>query len=731
MWEASDETGHFAFVKYLASERRFPPPGQDLTQWFDESHQPPLYYILAALATSWIDTDDGLEPEINPHAFTGKGTGGVNIAIHSDREAFPYRGTALAMHVARLVSVLISTAVVAVTYLIGRLLFPHDEAIVVGAMALNAFWPQFLFLGSVVTNDILVVLVSSLVIFFLLRIAYGRRGIADFLGLGVSLLAAMGTKMSAWGLIPLAAAALILIAIRRAPPRARWWVLLLTGLCFSGAWLWLRSSTLPLDQLEAMRYGDVMQSALSFIQHPAREAARLPWDVVPPALKYCSRTIWASFGWDNIGVEEWVYQVFMLLCLAGAIGLISFMARRSQTGTRLGVVIIICGVLSLLLPAILTVMVRGRPFLHGRIVSAAIPLLSLLMFLGLSQLVPRRYRRHLAAAMGGSLCALALIIPFRYIAPAYARPPILSNDDLQDIKHPLQTNFDDKIELLGYDIYPDEAKTREGVIVTLYWRALSEMEENYSVGVHLVGPDYEPYGGRDSYPARGNYATSLWNEGDIIQDTYWLRIPRDFPTPSTGRAEITLYLDSTGQRLPVLNEREEAEANSVLLPAFGVVAAEEPEYAIETAVSYRLGDTIALLGYNVQGTTGEMMELTLYWQSLADTAKDYTVFVHLLDEQGQLLGQDDAQPLRGRYPTSVWKRGSVIQDRHYLVVPHDMLPGHHAVRIALGLYSLETMQRLPAFDSMGTRLPDDRILIGQDLNVVKTYRLFTPLMRSE
>ncbi|MEE9491485.1 MAG: hypothetical protein V3V80_04195, partial [Dehalococcoidia bacterium] len=157
IWEAHDEWGHYAFVRYLATERAFPPPGTKLVERYDESVQPPLYYILGALATFWINTDDGLELTTNPYATTGDGTGGVNFAVHRwGAESFPYRGTVLGIHVTRLVSVLLSTLVVWSTYLIGRSLFPAREELALGAMAINAFWPQFLFIGSVVNNDIMV-----------------------------------------------------------------------------------------------------------------------------------------------------------------------------------------------------------------------------------------------------------------------------------------------------------------------------------------------------------------------------------------------------------------------------------------------------------------------------------------------------------------------------------------------------------------------------------------------
>jgi 4-amino-4-deoxy-L-arabinose transferase-like glycosyltransferase len=728
MWEASDETGHFAFVRYLASERRFPPPGQDITEWFDESHQPPLYYILAALATSWIDTNDGLEPEINPYFFAGKGPGGVNIAVHSDREAFPYRGTALAMHVARLVSVMISTAVVVVTYLIGRFLFPQNEAIAIGAMALNAFWPRFLFLGAVVTNDILVPLFSSLVALFLLRIAYKPGGWKDLLGLGLCLGGGLATKMSAWGLIPLAVVAMILIAIRKMPIRARWWVLPLVWFCVASTWWWLAGVIVPDAWFEGVHHELDMRSMLSFIQHPLRQTIELRWDVVPHTLRYSWRTIWASYGWDNVGVEEWVYPVFMLLCFAGAIGLAAYMSKRSKHSRRFGVAIMLLGVLFVFVPPMTVAMTRQPGFLRGRIVSGAIPLLSLLIFLGLAQLVPRKHTTLLAIFVGGSLCALALIIPFRYIIPAYARPPILSAADVQDIQHPLEGNFGDKMELLGYDIDPEEARAREAIVVTLYWRALSEMEENYTVGVHLAGPDFEPYGGPDSYPARGNYATSLWKAGDIIRDTYWLGIPRYFPTPSTGWIVVTLYLHSSEEHLPVLDQQGVVLGYSALLGPFGVTSDEEPEYSIRYPLHYTLGDALVLLGYDMPDTVGPDLPLTLYWQGLTKMEEDYTVFVHVFDEQGNLLGQDDRQPLDGRYPTSLWREEQIVEDIHHVNISRAVSPGRQRLHIIVGMYLLETMERLPLFGEDGTRLRHDQIVILQDVQVRQSYPVSLPLV---
>jgi 4-amino-4-deoxy-L-arabinose transferase-like glycosyltransferase len=62
------------------------------------------------------------------------------------------------------------------TYLIGRSLFPKREELALGAMAINAFWPQFLFIGSVVNKDITVTVFSCLVLLFLIRLAVHGTG---------------------------------------------------------------------------------------------------------------------------------------------------------------------------------------------------------------------------------------------------------------------------------------------------------------------------------------------------------------------------------------------------------------------------------------------------------------------------------------------------------------------------------------------------------------------------
>ena len=115
------------------------------------------------------------------------------------------------------------------------------------------------------------------------------------------------------------------------------------------------------------------------------------------------------------------------------------------------------------------------------------------------------------------------------------------------------------------------------------------------------------------------------------------------------------------------------------------------------------------------------MELTLYWHALTELEEDYTIFTHLLGESynpasGSFLwGQKDNMPLDGSYPTSRWLENEVVVDKYDVAIQPDAPPGLY--RIEVGMYLLETGQRLPVSDDRGKRMPEDRVLLEQTIEV--------------
>jgi arabinofuranosyltransferase len=108
------------------------------------------------------------------------------------------------------------------------------------------------------------------------------------------------------------------------------------------------------------------------------------------------------------------------------------------------------------------------------------------------------------------------------------------------------------------------------------------------------------------------------------------------------------------------------------------------------------GDAFRLLGYDLAlpAHEAEPLAVTFYWQSLASVAVGYDVFVHVLDDQGQIVAQSDSEPVYMLAPTRRWQPGDVVRDTHPLVLPAELAPGTY--HIQAGMFERNTGARLTA-----------------------------------
>lgn len=90
--------------------------------------------------------------------------------------------------------------------------------------------------------------------------------------------------------------------------------------------------------------------------------------------------------------------------------------------------------------------------------------------------------------------------------------------------------------------------------------------------------------------------------------------------------------------------------------------------------------------------TGAALPIELHWQTVTTLSEDYHVFIHLVDETGQILAQADGQPAQWQRPTSSWQVEETIIDRHGLWIPAGIAPGDY--QLGIGLYQPESGQRL-------------------------------------
>jgi len=129
----------------------------------------------------------------------------------------------------------------------------------------------------------------------------------------------------------------------------------------------------------------------------------------------------------------------------------------------------------------------------------------------------------------------------------------------------------------------------------------------------------------------------------------------------------------------------------------------------EGAVNF--ADKIALLDVAVDAarlTPGGQLPVTLTWQGLAEMDADYTVFVQVLDAADRIVGQVDAWPVQGTFPTSQWTPGESVSDPYLVQLDADLPPGDY--RVHVGLYLLATLERLAVVDGTGAAV-DDKVEI--------------------
>lgn len=101
------------------------------------------------------------------------------------------------------------------------------------------------------------------------------------------------------------------------------------------------------------------------------------------------------------------------------------------------------------------------------------------------------------------------------------------------------------------------------------------------------------------------------------------------------------------------------------------------------------GGAIALTDIAINRPDPTTLDLTLFWGSAAPVPLDYDVFIHVVDESGNIIAQGDGPPVAGLAATSVWRPGDVVRDPRTISLPG---PEPHAVRI--GLYDRVTGVRL-------------------------------------
>jgi hypothetical protein len=129
-------------------------------------------------------------------------------------------------------------------------------------------------------------------------------------------------------------------------------------------------------------------------------------------------------------------------------------------------------------------------------------------------------------------------------------------------------------------------------------------------------------------------------------------------------------------------------------------------------LSARLGDSIELVGYDLAPgpyIPGQTIYLMLHWRAAIQPADDAKAFVHLYNEVGALVAQQDRRPYCGTRPPYTWSADERIEDPYALTLPLGIPSGRY--QLTVGMYDPPSGARLPVEATAAHLLPADRILL--------------------
>ncbi|HEY5960110.1 MAG TPA: hypothetical protein VIV60_26335, partial [Polyangiaceae bacterium] len=105
--------------------------------------------------------------------------------------------------------------------------------------------------------------------------------------------------------------------------------------------------------------------------------------------------------------------------------------------------------------------------------------------------------------------------------------------ELPEQATPIAANFDNQVQLRGWRVSSDRVRPGQSVQVTCYFEALGPMDRNWNIQAYAESPiASQPHIDLAHSPAQGTIPTSQWQEGRIVEDTFAVPVPSDFPHES-------------------------------------------------------------------------------------------------------------------------------------------------------------------------------------------------------
>jgi hypothetical protein len=265
------------------------------------------------------------------------------------------------------------------------------------------------------------------------------------------------------------------------------------------------------------------------------------------------------------------------------------------------------------------------------------------------------------------------------------------------------------LRLLGYSMNDAPATPGDERKISLFWQATDRPAAEYTAFVQLLDRQGQVAAGWEAPPGAG-YPTQVWTPGTLMRTQASIRVPAILPDGSY-RLIGGLFRADDKERLRTRRGGDHFTLGQ--LTVRGRPHETNPP-SPERVLDAKFDNLARLVGYDMAPPAegldaGASLPLTLHWQALGASERPYTVFVHLLNEGGDIFGHGDSEPAAGLLPTTGWLAGEYLRDPHAVAIRSDAPPS--AYRLAIGLYDPTTGERLKTPDGADHIVLDPLVVV--------------------
>ena len=291
--------------------------------------------------------------------------------------------------------------------------------------------------------------------------------------------------------------------------------------------------------------------------------------------------------------------------------------------------------------------------------------------------------------------------------------------NLDSLPNPLSVNFDNQLELIGFEYAPTVTSNNQ-LPITLYWRALAPLTTDYSTTVQLADRFGNRFGQSDSQHP-GRVPTSRWALDQYARDTHPLVSLPGTP-PGDYRLLVTVYADHP---LSILQDNAPAGVEYDLGPVTITRSEAQPPGPLTLVAVEMAARTVSV---------GDALSFTMLLDSGNDPIPGLAVTLTLADSNDQPFFSASLPPAGPDYPSGQWAPNELIRYPHSVGLPSDLPGGQARVRLAfvdgqgtvaagpfdLGEITITVPERSFVIPPMTTRVDhdfDESIrLLGYDLS---------------